>query len=65
MNERYTVESVEINGADQSRLDPATRDDLSKLVGQKLNQQQLDQIRQALHRAFPGRTNGISVRRGS
>lgn len=65
VNERYTVESVEISGADQSRLDPTTRDDLSKLVGQKLNQQRLDQIRQALHRAFPGRTIGIAVRRGT
>lgn len=65
VNERYTVESVEITGADQSRLDRVTRDGLHKLVGQKLNQQRLDEMCDVLHRAFPGRTVGITVRRGT
>jgi hypothetical protein len=65
VNERYTVESVELTGADQSRLDPTTRDGLHKLVGQKLSQQRLDEMCDALHKAFPGRTVGIAVRRGT
>lgn len=65
VNERYTVESVEITGADQSRLDRVTREDLNKLVGQKLSQERLDQMCQTLNKAFPGRTVGITVRRGT
>jgi hemolysin activation/secretion protein len=65
VNERYTVESVEITGADQSRLDRTTRDDLHKLVGQKLSQERIDELCQALHKAFPGHTVGITVRRGT
>jgi hypothetical protein len=65
VNERYTVESVEITGADQSRLDRMTRDDLGKLVGQKMSQERLDEMCKALHKAFPGRTVNITVRRGT
>ncbi len=65
VNERYTVESVEITGADQSRLDRTTREDLHRLVGRKFSQERLDQMCQTLHKAFPGRTVGITVHRGT
>ena len=65
VNERYTVESIEISGADQSKLDPPVRDNLRKLVGQKFSQEKLEELSKLIHKAFPGRPVSIQVSRGS
>jgi Omp85 superfamily domain len=65
VNERYTVESVEISGADQSKLDQPVRDNLRKLVGQKFSQEKLEELLKLIHKAFPGRPVSIQVSRGS
>jgi hypothetical protein len=65
VNERYTVESAEISGADQSKLDQPVRDDLRKLVGQKFSQEKLEELSKLIRKAFPGRPVSIQVSRGS
>jgi hypothetical protein len=65
VNERYTVESIEISGADQSKLDQPVRDNLRKLVGQKFSQEKLEELSKLIHKAFPGRPVSIQVSRGS
>ena len=65
VNERYTVESIEISGADQSKLDPPVRDNLRELVGQKFSQEKLEELSKLIHKAFPGRPVSIQVSRGS
>ncbi|MGD0089853.1 MAG: hypothetical protein ABSE73_08020 [Planctomycetota bacterium] len=65
VNERYSVESAEISGADQSKLDQPVRDDLRKLVGQKFSQEKLEELSKLIRKAFPGRPVSIQVSRGS
>lgn len=65
VNERYTVESVEVSGTDQSKLDRAIRDDLRRLVGQKFSQEKLDELSRLIHKALPGRSVSIKVSRGN
>ncbi len=48
VNSRYTVERVEIQGYDESKLDQSTRDDLKAMVGEKLDDAEADQIRQKI-----------------
>lgn len=65
VNERYTVESIEVSGADQSKLDPPVRENLHKLVGQKFSQEKLEELSKLIRKAFPGRPVSIQVSRGS
>jgi hypothetical protein len=44
VNSRYTVEDVQVEGIDESRLSKAIRDDIHKLIGQMLNQALADRI---------------------
>jgi hypothetical protein len=48
VNSRYTVERVEIEGYDESKLSSAIRDDMKKMVGEKLDQDKANQIRNRL-----------------
>jgi hemolysin activation/secretion protein len=64
VNERYTVESVELTGVDQSKLNKEVRDDLDGLVGHKVNQAKLDELSRLIHRAFPGRSVSVKISRG-
>ena len=63
VNERYTVESVDLSGADQSKLDRTTRDDLDRMVGRKFNQEKLNELSRLVRKAFPGRTVSVKVSR--
>lgn len=64
VNERYTVESVEVSGGDQSRLDRATRRDLDGMVGKKFSQEKLDELGRLVRKAFPGRSVSVRISRG-
>jgi hypothetical protein len=44
VNSRYTVERVDIQGFDQSKLSQAVRDDIQQLVGEKLDQEKANQV---------------------
>ena len=44
INSRYTVERVEIEGYEESKLSPPIRNDLKTLVGEKLDQRKADAI---------------------
>lgn len=65
INERYTVESVEITGIDQTRLSRHLRDDVHSLIGQRFSQARLDDLSRVLRRAFPGRSVSVRVSRGT
>jgi hypothetical protein len=64
VNERYTVESVEVSGADQSKLDRPVREELHRMVGQKFSQERLNELCRVIRKAFPGRSVSIRVSRG-
>src|SRR5262249_42479236 len=44
VNSRYTVERVDIQGFDESKLSKAVRDDIQQLVGEKLDQEKANQV---------------------
>jgi len=44
INSRYVVERVEVQGFDESKLPQPIRDDMQKLVGEKLDQNKADEI---------------------
>ena len=48
INSRYTVERVEIRGFDESKLSQAIRDEMQKLVGEKLDQDRANEIQHRL-----------------
>jgi outer membrane protein assembly factor BamA len=48
VNSRYTVESVEIQGYDESRLSQSIRDEIRKLVGEKLDSDKTNRILQEI-----------------
>ncbi len=64
VNERYTVESAEVTGADQSKLKPELRDQIHGLVGQRFSQQKLDEVSRLIRRALPDRTVSVTISRG-
>src|SRR5205814_8092237 len=47
-NSRYTVERVEVQGFDESKLSQAIRDEMKKLVGEKLDQEKATEIQHRL-----------------
>lgn len=65
VNEKYTVESVEVSGADQSKMEKPVREELRRLVGQNFSQQKLEELKRLIHKAFPDRPVSIQVSRGS
>ena len=48
VNSRYTVERVEIQGFDESKLSQSIRDEMQKLVGEKLDQDKANDIQRRL-----------------
>jgi outer membrane protein assembly factor BamA len=48
VNSRYIVERVEIEGFDESKLNQSIRDDITKLVGEKLDQDRANQIQKRI-----------------
>src|SRR5712692_8114429 len=53
VNSRYTVEDVEVKGADKKKLSKTISDDIQKLIGKKFSQEAFDdlagRIRRELH----------------
>ncbi len=64
VNERYTVESVELSGADQSNLDRSTREEFRNMIGQKFSQEKLNELCRVIRKAFPGQSVSVKVSRG-
>ena len=64
VNERYTVESVEVTGIDQAKLDREVRENMHGLVGRKFSQEKLDELSRLVHKALPGRVVSVRIRRG-
>lgn len=48
VNSRYIVERVEIQGFDESKLSQSIRDEIKKLIGEKLDQDKANQIQHRL-----------------
>jgi len=64
VNERYTVEAVEVSGVDESRISKSLREDLQKLVGEKFSQRKIYGLIKRLRQEFPARTVVQEMRRG-
>jgi outer membrane protein assembly factor BamA len=48
VNSRYTVERVEVQGFDESKLSQSIRDEMKKLIGEKLDQDKANEIQRRL-----------------
>src|SRR6476620_6066128 len=48
VNSRYVVERVEIQGFDESKLSQSVRDEIKKLIGEKLDQDKATQIQRRI-----------------
>jgi outer membrane protein assembly factor BamA len=64
VNERYTVESVEVTGVDQTGFSRSLRERIHALAGQKFSQQRLDELSHLINKALPGRSVSVRIRRG-
>jgi hypothetical protein len=66
VNSRYTVERVDVEGAAQSKLSQTIRDEMQKLVGEKLDQDKANQILREMNRQLqPKYTVKKKVMKGS
>lgn len=65
INSRYTVESVEVSGYDEARLSKDIRDEMQKLVGQRLDHELADRVQQRILRELHHKYNvSRRVKRG-
>jgi outer membrane protein assembly factor BamA len=64
VNERYTVERIEYNGIDESRVSSALRDDAQKMAGEKYSEQSAKDIAKRLRRELKNYTVDFRVERG-
>ncbi|HEY1206356.1 MAG: BamA/TamA family outer membrane protein [Bryobacteraceae bacterium] len=64
VNERYTVENVEVSGVDPAGLSRNLRQEIHALIGQKFSQQKLDQVSRLIDKALPGRSVSVRILRG-
>jgi hypothetical protein len=64
VNERYTIESVEVTGVDQTGFSRSLRERIHSLVGQKLSQQRLDELSGLINKAIPGHSVIVKISRG-
>ncbi len=64
VNERYTVESVEVSGIDQAGLSRNLRQEIHALIGQKFSQQKLDELSRLIDKALPGHSVSVRIARG-
>jgi hypothetical protein len=66
VNSRYTVERVDVEGAAQSKVTQTIRDEMQKLVGEKLDQDKANQILREINRQLrPKYTAKKRVMKGS
>jgi hypothetical protein len=65
VNSRYTVESVEIAGENESHVSDGLRQDLKKLVGEKLNPAALEDLAKRIRRELHVRAVRQRITRGS
>lgn len=64
VNSRYTVEAVEVSGVPDTKVSRPLRDDLQRMVGDKFDQERLDDLLRRLRGEFPGRPIFHKLRRG-
>ncbi|MGE5644980.1 MAG: BamA/TamA family outer membrane protein [Acidobacteriota bacterium] len=64
VNERYTVESVEVTGVDQTKLNREVRDSLHEFTGKKFSQAKLDELADLIRHALPNRAISVKISRG-
>jgi hemolysin activation/secretion protein len=64
INERYTVESVEVSGFDQASLSRNLRQEIHALIGQKFSQRKLDELSRLIDKALPGHAVSVRIARG-
>jgi len=64
VNERYTVENVEVSGIDLAGLSRNLRQEIHSLIGQKFSQQKLDEVSRLINKALPGRSVSVRIVRG-
>jgi len=66
INSRYMVESVEVQGFDESRLSQSIRDELQKLIGENLDQEKANQILREINRELRPKYSAVrKTRKGS
>ncbi len=64
VNERYTVENVEVSGVDPPGLSHNLRQQIHALIGQKFSQQKLDELSRLINKALPGHSVSVRIARG-
>jgi len=64
VNERYTVENVEVSGVDVAGLSHNLRQQIHALIGQKFSQQRLDEVSRLINKALPGHSVAVRISRG-
>ena len=64
INARYTVDSVEISGVEDSAVSQELRDDMQALVGERLDPDEAARLHERLEAELPGYTVRRRVRRG-
>jgi len=65
INERYTVESVEISGVPETDVRPPLRDEMETLVGERLDAERAEEIEGELEAAVSGYEVTRRIERGS
>ncbi len=66
INSRYTVESVEIDGVDESTLSDEVRTEMEGLVGERLDQKEATRVRERIARELgPRQRVSRRIRRGT
>jgi hypothetical protein len=65
INARYVVESAEIAGVPEDRVSAELRDDVQKLVGNRLDSDEVERLDGRLERALPGYEVRRRISRGS
>jgi hypothetical protein len=65
VNSQYTVEAVEVRGVDRSQYSNATYEEMQAMVGQKLDNDRIVELRERLIGDLPGNYVNQKVERGS
>ncbi len=64
VNERYTVEDVQLRGVAGEKVDKSLHDDMQKLVGEKFSESATDELAKRLRKGLPDYAVQTKVRRG-
>ena len=66
INSRYVVESVQVQGFDESKLSQSIRDEMQKLIGEKLDQDKANEILREINRELRPKYSAVKkVRKGA